>query len=177
MLIYVIKKSGVFEPVADSNENGIYIPHWDTKKVVDAEEEGQQYREAGAILAHVSYDTYQALKQSLEEILVRIADVKKSLENLNPYAQQRSLENFMADNADTLQHAGNAFLIKNEEGSLVVVDVDTAHHLMDQYKKNKETQDANLYDWPEDEDDDYQEDDHWLPFMDGDDDYYGGGVC
>ena len=174
MLVYAKRTYGVYEPIVDINADGvIYIPHWDTKKVIDAELEGAKYRQSGAILGHIKYEEYISLKNALNALLERIKDAQASLERINPYGEKRSLEQFMTDNATLLQSSGS-YLIKNEESSLEVINQEEAEHLMDQYKKNMEMQDADLYDWPEDEDDDYQEDDGWLPFMDNDDDYYGG---
>lgn len=171
MLIYVKRTCGLYEPIVDVNSEGvIYIPHWDTAKILDAELEGEKYRAVDAIIGHIKYEQYVLLKDNLNSLLERIKDAQAGLERLNPHGEKRSLVQFMIDNASLLQSSGS-YLIKNENSSLEVIDQEQAIHLMERYKEDM-AESERLYDENYPEDDDYQ-DDCWLPHTDTEDDYYG----
>ena len=135
MIIYVTKNCGLYEPVVDYDGEQIYIPHWETKQVLRAEEEGAGYREVGAIMARITYDTLNQLNDNLQMLLRRVDTFKNAMENVFSNGEERGLAEFMYDNQKTFQHAGDSYLIKGESDTLELISEDIAKHLMERYQE------------------------------------------
>lgn len=152
MLIYVIKRSwNIYEPIVDVINGEIKIPAWEDTRIIEAEEKGAKYRESGAILGYVYYGDYLKLCEKLHEFLKRVEDVKNMVEKLNPYADKRSLEEFMASNAATLQFGGDSLLeVSVDKGYLKLLnnqtEINLARDAIREYEAHKEENDYEYRD-------------------------------
>lgn len=138
MIIYVTENNGVYSPVVDASERGIYIPRWETKNVYQAEKEGAKYRMAGAIMCHITFERLQILKEQLNSFIEKVKDAQDNLDTLNPGADGRAIEEFMIDNADALQYGGGGYCVLDGNNSLNPISEETAKVLIAQKEKEDE---------------------------------------
>ena len=168
MLIYVMKHRGLYEPVVDVDMSRgapwLKVPHWETARMIRAQEEGEKYLRVGAILAPIHYDVYRVMRHKLRDLVVKCNGAKEELLKMNPLENvSKDTVEFMADNADILQWAGASWLVEGEDGYLQPIDEDEAREIMEAWDEE------HADDYPDDEDE-YDEDDEYDEY-DEDDEY------
>ena len=172
MIIYVVEHKGIYEPLVDSKpETGeIYIPYWKTKDVLNAVNEGEKRGyTAHAKPAYVCYATYAELKNRLAHLLTDVKDIYDQMVSLNGVGGlEMRLDEFMAVNSATLQHAGNSWLAPNgNEGECILLSLDEAKEAIAKWDAEHNPDavfDAILsqpeFDIDEEDDDEFEEDDY-----------------
>lgn len=170
MLIYVTEKNGVFDPVVDiSDRDGrMWIPHWPTKKIMEAQEEGEKHGyNMCARLAYVDYRTYVVLRNNLNKLCAEVENAKKEMMKIANRAgvpgavRELSTAEFMMNNMAILAGAGDSYLIPDDEGELIKITLDEAKEIMASHEEEMTEDDLDDL-WSEDEewDDDEEDEDY-----------------
>lgn len=170
MLICVTEHRGVYEPLVDrkveNNSEVIYIPHWASRDVLRAGEEIERlgYSSAGGRLAFVSKRTYCELTEKLNKLLSASSGIRRQMASLNIAESDLlladgTLGDFMAANADMLQHAGDSWLMPSEanNGECRIISPQEAREFMKLHDAICEDDDEEEEDWDEEDEDDDSE--------------------
>ena len=173
MLICVTPYKGAFEPLVDLAEDGetIYMPHWKSHDVLNAQKEIEErsYTMFNAKLAYVSKATYRRLEEMLQALVNKCRNIQEMFAALDPVEGHFRLEGvstaeFMAENADKLQHAGGSWLLPDEKenGACCIITPETARLLFEAYDaEHEECEEEEEDDWYDDPaDDEWDEDDY-----------------